>query len=184
MRLASINVVEARRGSITAEAGNERPDMDYEQLHEDLKRVLDDLIEKNEAAPIIVEGEYDRRSLRGLGIEGEIRLINEGSTVFGLCESIARRHREAIILTDWDIRGGRLARQLRDGLSANGVKFDEDLRARLTRLCRKDITDVESLHVFVERVAEHASSRYRQRPSKRWYADRVQRRDTRRRSQK
>lgn len=158
--------------------------MDYEQLYEDLNRVLDDLIEKNHAAPIIVEGEYDRRALRSLGIEGEIRLINEGSTVFGLCESIARRHREAIILTDWDIRGGRLARQLRDGLSANGVRFDEDLRARLTRLCRKDITDVESLHAFVERVAEHASSGYRQRPSKRWYAVRVQRRDRRRRSQK
>jgi len=158
--------------------------MDWEQLHDDLQRVLEDLTEKNRRAPIIVEGEYDKRSLRALGVTGDIRMINEGSTVFGLCESIAAHDREAIILTDWDVRGGRLARQLRDALSANGVRFDEDLRARLTRLCRKDITDVESLHAFVERVAEHASVGYRQRPSKRWYSDQVQRRDTRRRSQK
>jgi len=156
--------------------------MDYETLHEELKKVLEDLAEKSEEAPIIVEGEYDKRSLRALGIHRNIRMINQGGTIFALCESIAARHREAIILTDWDVRGGRLARQLRDALSANGVRFDEDIRARLTRLCRKDITDVESLHAFVDRVAEHASSRYRQRPSKRWYAERVQRRDSRRRS--
>jgi dTMP kinase len=158
--------------------------MDWEQLHTDLQRVIEDLAEKNRRAPIIVEGEYDKRSLRALGVTGDIRMINEGSTVFRLCESIAAHHREAIILTDWDVRGGRLARQLRDGLSANGVRFDEDLRARLTVLSRKDITDVESLHGFVERVAERASVGYRQRPSKRWYADQVQKRDTRRRSKK
>lgn len=156
--------------------------MDWDRLHEDLQRVLEDLHERNRQAPIIVEGEYDRRALRSLGVTGDIRLVNEGSTIFALCESVAHGHRDAIILTDWDVRGGRLARQLRDGLSANGVRFDEDIRARLTRLCRKDITDVESLGTFVERVAEHASSRYRQRASKRWYSDRVQRRDTRRRS--
>jgi dTMP kinase len=158
--------------------------MDWEQLHDDLQRVLEDLTEMNRRAPIIVEGEYDKRSLRALGVTGDIRMINQGSTVFRLCELIAAHHREAIILTDWDVRGGRLARQLRDALSANGVRYDEDLRARLTRLCRKDITDVESLRGFVERVAEHASSRYRQRESKRWYSERAQGRDTRRRSQK
>jgi dTMP kinase len=158
--------------------------MDWEQLHQDLSKVLEDLAEKNVHAPIIVEGEYDRRALRALGVKGDIRLINEGSTVFGLCESVAAGAREAIILTDWDVRGGRLARQLRDGLAANGVRFDEDLRARLTRLCRKDITDVESLGTFVERVIDHVSSGHRQRDSKRWYSDQVFRRDNRRRSRK
>jgi 5S rRNA maturation endonuclease (ribonuclease M5) len=158
--------------------------MDWEQLHQDLEKVLEDLAEKNRVAPIIVEGEYDRRALRALGLMGDVRLINEGTTIFGLCESIAAGHREAIILTDWDVRGGRLARQLRDGLAANGVRFDEDLRARLTRLCRKDITDVESLHGFVERVAEHASAGHHHRDSKRWYSDQVFQRDSRRRSRK
>ena len=158
--------------------------MDWEELHQDLSKVLEDLPEKNRLAPIIVEGEYDRRALRALGVEGDVRLINEGSTIFGLCESIAAGHREAIILTDWDVRGGRLARQLRDGLAANGVRFDEELRARFTRLCRKDITDVESLHTFVERVSEHVASGHRQRDSKRWYSNQVFRRDNRRRSRR
>ncbi|TLZ97757.1 MAG: hypothetical protein E6J94_02410 [Methanobacteriota archaeon] len=156
--------------------------MDWEELHRDLSKVLEDLADKNRLAPIIVEGEYDRRALRALGVEGDVRLINEGSTIFGLCESIAASHREAIILTDWDVRGGRLARQLRDGLAANGVRFDEELRARLTRLCRKDITDVESLHTFVERVSEHVASGHRQRDSKRWYSNQAFQRDNRRRS--
>jgi 5S rRNA maturation endonuclease (ribonuclease M5) len=158
--------------------------MDWERLETDLRKVLEDLAEKNRQAPVIVEGEYDKRALRALGIGGDIRMINEGSTIFGLCESIASAHREAIILTDWDVRGGRLARQLRDALSANGVRFDEELRARLTRLCRKDITDVESLHGFVERVAEHASSGHHHRDSKRWYSNRVLRRQAERRSRK
>src|SRR3989442_5551218 len=100
------------------------------------ERFSKDLGKKNRHAPIIVEGEYDRRSLRALGMMGDIRMINEGSTVFRLCETIAATNREAIILTDWDVRGGRLARQLRDALSGNGVRVDEDIRARLTRLCR------------------------------------------------
>ncbi len=156
----------------------------WDQLYEDLQKTIEDLAEKNRDGPIIVEGEYDRRALRALGILGHVRLVNEGSTIFGLCESIASGHREAIILTDWDVRGGRLARQLRDALAANGVRFDEDIRARLTRLCRKDITDVESLHTFVERVSEHVASGQRQRASKRWYTDQVLQRDNRRRSRK
>lgn len=156
--------------------------MDYIQLHEDLDRVLDDLIEKNHAVPVIVEGEWDRRALRSLGVAGDIRVLNRGNSILALAESIAREHREAIILTDWDVRGGRLARSLRDALEACGLRHDDELRARLTILCRKDIKDVESLHTFAERVAEMATSRNQQRPSKRYYSDRVARRDLRRRS--
>ncbi len=156
--------------------------MDYEALNEDLQRVLEDLIEKSRSMPVIVEGEWDRRALESLGVDGDIRVLNRGNRILALAESIARDHRGAIILTDWDARGGRLARSLRDALEACGVRYDDDLRARLTILCRKDIKDVESLHRFAERIAEMAASRNQQRPSKRYYSDRVARRDTRRRS--
>jgi dTMP kinase len=156
--------------------------MDYVELNEELQRVLEDLIEKTRTVPVIVEGEWDRRALRSLGIDGDIRVLNRGNRILALAESIASNHREAVILTDWDVRGGRLARSLREALEACGVRHDDALRARLTMLCRKDIKDVESLHSFAERVAEMAASRNQQRPSKRYYADRVARRDTRRRS--
>ncbi len=156
--------------------------MDYEALREDLERVLDDLTERNRTAPIIVEGEWDRKSLRSLGVAGEIRVANRGTSLLALCEAIAREHLEAIILTDWDVRGGRIARQLRDALEACGVRYDDELRARLTVLCRKDIKDVESLHRFVERVADLAGHGSQQRPSHQYYSDRVAGRDARRRS--
>ena len=158
--------------------------MDYEQLREDLERVLDDLIEKNRSVPVIVEGEYDRRALHELGVLGDVRVLNRGNSILALCEDIARGHREAIILTDWDVRGGRLARNLRDALKASGVRFDDELRARLTILCRKDIKDVESLHRFVDRVEALAAEGSQQRPSKRFYSERVRRRDAQRRSRR
>ncbi len=146
--------------------------MDYEALYEDLVKILDELKEESRTAPIIVEGERDRAALRALDIHGDVWSINRGTSLFALCESLARGHRDAIILTDWDVRGGRLARQLRDGLAANGVRFNDDLRARLSRLCRKDIKDVESLHGYVERVARLAKSGNHGKPSKRWYGER------------
>ncbi len=156
--------------------------MNYQELHDDLQRVLEDLREKNRSVPIIVEGDHDRRALESLGVSGDIRVMNRGTGVLALCESIALQYREAIILTDWDTRGGRLARQLRDSLTACGLRYDDEIRARLTVLCRKDIKDVESLHLFVERISEIVSSRNRQRPSKRYDSDRTRRRDAGRRS--
>ncbi|HYM39558.1 MAG TPA: topoisomerase [Thermoplasmata archaeon] len=156
--------------------------MDYIAVHEDLERVLEDLIEKNHRAPVIVEGEYDRRALAELGVLGDIRVLNRGNSVLALCEAIAREYPEAIIMTDWDVRGGRIARNLRDALTANGVRYDDELRARLAILCRKDIKDVESLHRFAERIAALAAIGDRQRPSKRYYSEAVRRRDDRRRS--
>src|SRR5437879_12249950 len=116
--------------------------MDWEQLHQDLEQVLEDLAEKNRQAPIIVEGEYDRRALRALGLMGAVRLINEGTTIFGLCEYISTDHREAIILTDWDVHGVRIARELRDGLAANGVSFDEELRADRAPLSHRTLKEL------------------------------------------
>jgi dTMP kinase len=147
--------------------------VDYEAVHEDLRSILEDLVERNRTAPIIVEGERDVRALRALGVVGEIRPINRGSTLFRLCEDIARDHREAVILTDWDVRGGRLARQLRDGLAANAVRYDDDIRARLAKACRKEISDVESLDRLVGRVASIVATRERSKPSKRYYAGKV-----------
>ena len=156
--------------------------MDYEQLREDLREVLDELMEKNRVAPVIVEGKHDRHALQALGVRGDIRVLNRGNSVLALCEAIGREYREAVILTDWDVRGGRLARNLRDALTATGVRYDDQLRARLTILCRKDIKDVESLHRFVERVESLAAAGSHQRPSKRYYSEHARTRDVRRRS--
>ena len=144
----------------------------YEEIHQDLVDTIAALIEANRTTPVIVEGERDVRSLRALGLEGEVIPLNAGVPLFNLAESLSRRHTRAIILTDWDHRGGHLARLLRDALEANQVRFDTDFRARLTLLCRKDIKDVEGLAGFVERVGRQVEGGWHGKASKRFYAER------------
>ena len=144
----------------------------YEEIHQDLVDTIAALIEANRTTPVIVEGERDVRSLQTLGLEGEVIPLNSGVSLFHLAESLARRHAAAIILTDWDRRGGQLARLLRDALEANQVRFDTDFRARLTLLCRKDIKDVEGLAGFVERVGRQVEGGWHGKASKRFYAGR------------
>lgn len=125
------------------------------RLRERYDKVLETLRDLKEAsleAPIIVEGRNDGKALRSLGVEGDIIMLNSGSSIFHLCEHIAGRYSAAVILTDWDRRGGQLCRLLREGLAANGVRYDVELRARLTRLCKKEVKDVEGLNSYVTRI--------------------------------
>ncbi len=115
------------------------------ERYEEVMAVLEELREFNKVMPVIVEGPADRRTLIALGLRGEVLPLNDGSSVFNFCEALARRYREVIILTDWDRHGGYLCRILREGLAANDVRYDDDIRARLTMLCRKDIKDVQGL---------------------------------------
>jgi len=151
--------------------------MNLDDAYEKLSLVLADLVEANEEAPVVVEGERDVKALRALGLTGEIVTLHRGVTVFNFCERLAAQHRHVVILTDWDVRGGQLARLLRDGLAANGVKYDDDLRARLSALCHGDVKAVEDLHRYAERLAPRGDDgRRRQRTNRAWYADRVRRR--------
>jgi dTMP kinase len=122
---------------------------------------------------VIVEGARDVRALRALGLRGAIEPLNSGAAVFALCERLGRSTARAVILTDWDRRGGQLARRLRDGLAANGVAGLEDVRSRLARLTQKEIQDVESLDTLVARArAALEEGRTAGKPSKRYYAHR------------
>lgn len=137
---------------------------DRERLEEFLE-LVEDLIECNLKVPIIVEGKKDRRALKILGFKGDIYSLNHGIPLFRFCEEYAERHKKAIILTDWDHKGGRIARTLREGLAANGVKFDVDSRAKLVRLCKKDIKDVEGLPKFLELLKKRIEEGIRKRLS-------------------
>ena len=150
--------------------------MNTEERFEEIRRVLVDLAEKNGEAPIVVEGERDVRALRSLGLAGPIVTLHRGVRVFHLCERLAAEHREVVILTDWDVRGGQLAKLLREGLSANGVRYDDEFRARLAVLCQKDIKAIENLHQYVERLRPRGDDgRRRVQANRAWYADRTRR---------
>lgn len=123
---------------------------DAERL-EIVEKSIDALIMMNESVPIIVEGEKDEASLRKIGIKGKVLRLNKGVSIFNFCEEVAERFDEVIILTDWDAKGGRLSKLLRDCLKANGVSYNTQFRSELARHCIKEIKDVESLATYIEK---------------------------------
>ena len=146
-----------------------------EDVYEDLVAVIDELSDANLEVPVLVEGEKDVKSLRELGLQGEVLPLNSGIPIFNFAEAFSRGYRRAIILTDWDRRGGQLCRLLMDAFDANEVRFDIDFRARLTLLTRKDIKDVESLAAHVERLARQADGGWHGKQSKKFYSQRTSR---------
>ncbi len=128
--------------------------MRLEERYELVLKTIEDLNEASLAAPVIVEGKNDRKALRAMGIRGDIIRLNDGSPIFRTCEEVSRQYSSAVILTDWDHRGGQLCRLLREGLAANGVRYDADIRSRLARLCRKEVKDVEGLAKYVDRILQ------------------------------
>jgi len=100
---------------------------------------------------IIVEGQRDRRALRELGITGPIELGTKKSLLL-FCEELARTYRNAIILTDWDRTGNRLAELMEQYLMAASVKVNTDIREKIQDLVQKRIKDVESLHTHISNL--------------------------------
>lgn len=144
--------------------------MNEEERLEELFELIEELIELNERLPVIVEGVKDRKTLRAIGLRGDIITINRGNSIFNECEQIARKHPEVIILTDWDRKGGKLKYLLTDGFKNNEVKCNTDIRGRLAKLVKKDVKDVEGLRVLLERCIL-----LRNKHRKDWYAKRTAR---------
>jgi len=127
-------------------------------LLDDLERLekLEELILQlqnlsKEGNVIIVEGQRDRRALRELGITGPIELGTKKSLLL-FCEELARTYRNAIILTDWDRTGNRLAELMEQYLMAASVKVNTDIREKIQDLVQKRIKDVESLHTHISNL--------------------------------
>ncbi len=83
---------------------------------------------------------------------GEVWQVQGPNSIFSVAEKLAKEQKEAVILTDWDRKGGQLAQLLRSSLSANGIRFDDHIRMRLVILVKKDIKDIESLPAFYSRL--------------------------------
>ena len=128
-----------------------------EERLEEVEGLLEDLIAANEdGRAVLVEGEKDVAALRALGLEGEIVRVKGASTVFAVCESVAKAHRAVIILVDWDRGGGRLAALLQDALDANGLRYDLTFRRDLARATKKEVVHVEGLAAYVGKLRRAA----------------------------
>jgi 5S rRNA maturation endonuclease (ribonuclease M5) len=113
-----------------------------ELLAELRKRALD-------GAPIIVEGTDDVGALKNLGVEGKFHKISSGKSLLNFIEGFSGS-KEAIILTDFDRTGDRLAKYCAKHLKRLGVEPVVEIRRKLKSLVHKDIKDIEGLVKFLQ----------------------------------
>ncbi len=125
---------------------------------EKLEKLIQELVQQNEEIPVVIEGRKDENTLRELGLKGEILRLNKGISIFSMCEELSRKYDSVILLTDWDRRGGQLAKHLKEGLRANGVQYEDRFRDMIASLTKKDIKDVESLAKHLKRLKRMAES--------------------------
>jgi 5S rRNA maturation endonuclease (ribonuclease M5) len=129
-----------------------------EERLELLEKALEELGELSTDVPIVVEGARDIAALKRLGVAKNVLALNTGKSVFAFCEDLSRRSSKAIILTDWDRRGGQLARRLKEGFESNDVKVNDRIRTQIVVLSKKEVKDIESLPTFIERLRSMAVS--------------------------
>jgi dTMP kinase len=120
---------------------------------EEILKVLGRLKELSADHVILVEGRKDREALAYLGISGDVFQIQSSGGPSAAAEYVESRGGKAVILTDWDRRGGNLAAALRDILGRDNPDIDGSVREDLSRLSRHYIKDVEALGSLVDRLS-------------------------------
>lgn len=120
---------------------------------EEILKVLGRLKELSADHVILVEGRKDREALAYLGISGDVFQIQSSGGPSAAAEYVESRGGKAVILTDWDRRGGNLAAALRDILGRDNPDIDGSVREDLSRLSQHYIKDVEALDSLVDRLS-------------------------------
>jgi 5S rRNA maturation endonuclease (ribonuclease M5) len=121
---------------------------------EGLEELIASILEAScRGAAIIVEGRRDEMALRRLGASGPVVLASRRPAL-DLAEDTARSYREIIVLTDWDGKGEEMAQIIERFLRHTAADADLEIRSRLKKLVKKEIKDVESLAIYVERMRE------------------------------
>ena len=121
-----------------------------EEALEQVERLMDELREcAARGVPILVEGADDEGALRRLDVRGQIFMVSSGGkTLLNFLEGLAGFER-AIILTDFDRAGDKLAKFCAEHLRRLGVEPEVELREKLKAFLRKDVKDVEGLASFM-----------------------------------
>ncbi|RLI77096.1 hypothetical protein DRP05_11145 [Archaeoglobales archaeon] len=121
--------------------------LDYKDYVE-VRKTIDELMEKSKnGAVIVVEGVKDRKSLRDLGVEGEIIVLTSCTDVVDKI-----RGKDVVILTDYDDRGNKIEKTLVKKFSSWGITPDVQIKRKIFRFVSKDITAVESLSKYLDKV--------------------------------
>ena len=125
--------------------------MDYKASLEKIENAIEKLKELNKDIPILVEGIKDVEALHSLGVNGKIMTIYKGMEIANLCDFIAARYKEIIILTDWDKKGWQLCRKIVKNLKGR-TKCNTDFHKIFAE--NTIVKDIEGMPSFIEKMKE------------------------------
>lgn len=111
------------------------------------RRFFEELSFVNECVPIIVEGTRDVRALRALGIRGLIVTVHSGRSIQQFCDDYSNAYCEAVILTDWDLRGNQIFGLLTRFMEADWERHNH-FRQRLRELAGSAFREVEKIKMW------------------------------------
>jgi len=111
------------------------------------RRFLEELTIINQWVPIIVEGTNDVRALRALGIRGRIVTVHSGRSIQQFCDDYSDLYGEAVILTDWDLRGNQIFTLLTRFMEADWEQHNH-FRERLRELAGSSFREVEKIRIW------------------------------------
>lgn len=118
---------------------------------EDFPRILEILVEESaKGVPIVVEGVRDKVALRKIGVKGEIIVFRSFKNLREYFEM--RNIRSVILLLDLDSEGERMTMIAKKTLEGVVRNIDTSLWKRLKKFRNIGLTDIESLHIFAERI--------------------------------
>ncbi len=129
-----------------------------EERLEELEKVFLELEDASETSAVIVEGMKDAAALKLLGVTKNVVTLSKGTSVFTFSEEVSRAWKSAVVLTDWDRKGGHLARMLKEALVHNGVIVNEMIRAHLAMLSKKEVKDIQSLPRFLNNLRKQVGA--------------------------
>ncbi|MGD0495914.1 MAG: toprim domain-containing protein [Candidatus Bathyarchaeia archaeon] len=126
---------------------------------ERIQQVLACLIEESsKGILIIVEGRNDVKTLRQLGVEGEIISAKTGgrTQLDVICEVEESAAKEVIMLLDFDRHGREWTRVLKQRLEKARIKPNLTFWNELMRFAGREVKDVEGLASYVQTLKKKA----------------------------
>ena len=116
---------------------------------EEIYEWISDLLDSGKI--IIVEGPYDKKALVAAGIPAK-QVVHLGKPLYQVVESVAEKHKHAVILTDFDKKGKELYGKLSRDLVRHGVQIDKMFREFLQK--RTKLSHVEGFNTYLRNLEE------------------------------
>ncbi|MFW6110683.1 MAG: toprim domain-containing protein [Thermoproteota archaeon] len=127
------------------------------EKEEKILEILNRLAKENaKGIPVVVEGKKDVESLRALAVSGEMLEAKTGgkSLVEIVSEISEYGGREVILLLDFDRRGRKLTKNLKQNLERMKIKPNIFFWRRLRGVVGHDVKDIEGLPSYLDTLRE------------------------------